>query len=115
MDVECEECRRIAVFAKEEAGKVNSCPFCNGAIDVPRPQQSSQTATDSIARTRFSVMGFLTVAGFVSFLASFVFLLCFFLVLWALGRKDFAEVSLIVPILAGVLVGVVVALRNSYR
>jgi hypothetical protein len=115
VEAECEECHRVAVFAYEDAGKVNSCPFCDGAIDVPPPKDSSRSPRDSITKSRFSVIAFITVSGFVSFLSAVALTICYGVGLWLVGCKSVPCFAFLPPIVGGVLLGVFVAYRYSYR
>lgn len=106
---------RLAVFAAGDAGKVATCPFCNAAIDVPEARSQSPPLVHSIAGTRFSVVSFLFLTSAIGFLASALFIVCYLVGLRLLGAKGFAPLSLILPISAGILLGIVLGIRWSYR
>lgn len=115
VEVECEDCHRIAVFSRDAAGKILQCPYCEGAVDVPIPRRSSRQPSDTIAKTRFSVVSFLLVFFLVSLSSLLVFELCFFAYLWAVGAKLTSTYLLIIPIGAALVLGALISIRSSYR
>ena len=115
VEVECDECHRVAIFGNEDAGKTGSCPFCNEPIDIPAPRRSRLRPGDSIAKTRFSVLSFVVVTVIATIPASVLVGACTAASFGLLTGRKPPPAALIPVIAAALAVGIFVGIRTSYR
>lgn len=115
VEAKCDRCHRTAVFTREEAGRIQACPSCENAIDVPMPTAPGNGSVDSITGTRFSIIGFVTVTILVAIPSMLVFVILFVGLFRLIGVREFNWAIVLVPAAASLALGAWLGIRNCYR